>query len=207
MRTNKPILVLLFLGLGVALGLMLGLVPRDIPGEGSPALQTAEHQTIEWLDNPRSIERFNLESASSEFTEQSLQGHWTIMVFGFLHCPDVCPTSLSQLSVLADHLHENMTDLSINYVFVSVDPSRDAVADIDRYVQSFDSSFNGVTGSEAELHKLARNLGVRFKVSAKDEDYTVTHSTTFSIIDPEGYFRGRFRPGFDARALTSAFMP
>lgn len=167
--------------------------------------KTIEQQAIEWLDNPRSLANFSLESEVGEFNKQSLMGHWTIVLFGFLHCPDICPTSLSQLATLAARLAEKPIGSNIAFVFVSVDPKRDSIVEIGRYVRYFNSSILGVTGREEQLTQFARGLGIQFKVSPDDEDYTVAHSITFSIIDPKGAFRGRFSPGFDVSSLVKNF--
>jgi len=199
-RVNRSVVVFLFLSLGVALGLTLALVAPE------PDAQ----QTIEWLDNPRSLASFSLETQAGEFDNRSLAGHWTIVLFGFLNCPDICPTSLSQLATLAARLAETSIDQDVAFVFVSVDPGRDSVAEVSRYVQHFDASFRGVTGSQEQLAQFASDLGIQFKVIPDDDDYAVAHSITYSIIDPDGVFRGRFRPGFKlpdlASSLTSKVM-
>lgn len=186
------------------MGVMLGVVIAINAPE--PDVQ----QTIEWLDNPRSLENFSLEDDAVRFDNQSLKGQWTIVSFGFLNCPDICPTSLSQLAKLADRLAQKPMSEELAYVFVSVDPGRDSVTEIAQYVRHFDSSFRGVTGREEQLAALASNLGIQFKVTQNNNDYTVGHSITYSIIDPEGVFRGRFRPGFDlpdlVRGLTSKLV-
>jgi protein SCO1/2 len=194
-RVNRSAVVVLFLSLGVTLGITLAFVTPE------PDAQ----QTIEWLDSPRSLAGFSLETEAGEFDNQSLMGHWTIVLFGFLHCPDICPTSLSQLAKLVGSLAEKPIDKEMAYVFVSVDPGRDSVTEIGQYVRHFDSSIRGVTGREEQLTKFAGGLGIQFKVSADNDDYTVAHSITFSIIDPEGVFRGRFRSGFDVPNLVRNF--
>ncbi len=183
---NKAYVFTGLLSLGVCLGLVLT----------SLAPEPARTHTIEWLDNPRELPPFQLESAEGEFTNRSLEGRWTILSFGFINCPDVCPTSLSELSALA-----NLTDV----IFVSVDPKRDSVDELDRYVRNFDTTYQGVTGTEQELRRLADALGIQFKVTGEDEDSAVAHSVTFSIVDPEGLFRGRFRPGFDPVVASHEF--
>ena len=193
---NRPATVISFLSLGVALGLMIRLI---IP---VPDTQ----QTIEWMDNPRSLEAFSLETEVGNFNNQSLSGRWTLVVFGFLHCPDICPSSLLELASLADGLAEKGLNQQVSFVFVSVDPMRDSVAEIAQYVQHFHPSILGATGDEEQLIRLAGNLGIRFEVSPDDKNYTVAHSVTFSIIGPGGGFYGRFRPGFDVPNLVRSFM-
>lgn len=195
-RVNRSAIVFLLLNLGVALGITLAFVTPE----------PHEQQTIEWLDNPRSLVSFSLESEAGEFNNRSLMGRWTIVLFGFLHCPDICPTSLSQLATLSAILAEKSIDKKVAFVFVSVDPGRDSLVEVGQYVRHFDSSILGVTGSEEQLSQFAKDLGIQFKVSPDDEDYTVAHSITFSIIDPEGVFRGRFRLGFDVSNLVKDFV-
>ncbi|WP_051288094.1 SCO family protein [Photobacterium halotolerans] len=194
---NSTKRVFLLLSLSIALGATLAIVALELNAQ-----QPKTQQAIEWLDNPRSLASFSLESAAGEFTNQSLMGHWTIVLFGFLHCPDICPTSLAQLSRLSAALTENSGKHDVTFVFVSVDPGRDSVAELSQYLQYFDTSILGVTGNEVQLTRFANSLGVRFEVSANKEDYSVAHSIKFSIIDPAGLFRGRFSPEFDTSGLA-----
>ncbi len=189
---SRPVVVGLLLSLGAILGTTLIFI----------APETDEQQTIEWLENPRSLRNFSLETETGEFNNQSLKGQWTIVSFGFLHCPDICPTSLSQLGTLAKNLAEMSLEQEVSFVFVSVDPGRDSLAEISRYVRHFHSSIFGATGKEEQLTKLTSDLGVQFMASPDTDDYAVSHSITISIIDPKGIFRGRFRPGFDAANLV-----
>lgn len=194
---NSTKRVFLLLSLSIALGATLAIVALKLNAQ-----QPKTQQAIEWLDNPRSLANFSLESEAGEFTNQSLMGHWTIVLFGFLHCPDICPTSLAQLSRLSAALTENSGKHDVTFVFVSVDPGRDSVAELSQYLQYFDTSILGVTGNEVQLTRFANSLGVRFEVSANKEDYSVAHSIKFSIIDPAGLFRGRFSPEFDTSGLA-----
>ena len=111
----------------------------------------------------------------------------------------------SQLSALSTRLEEVNLENDMAYVFVSVDPSRDSIGEIGNYVRHFSPSFLGATGTAEQLKGLARDLGVQFKVTPGSDEYAVAHSVTFSIIDPEGTFRGRFRPGFNVANFVHDF--
>ena len=175
---------------GVLLG--LGLVV-SAPDSTPP-------QTLEWLDSPRRIGHFVLESETGVFDRRALTGQWTIVSFGFLNCPDICPTALAQLASLSAGLnHSSATP--VRYLFVSVDPARDSLAQISHYVAQFDSSIEGATGEPAQLRRFADGLGVQFKVTGIGQNTQVAHSITYSIVDPSGSLRGRFKPGFDAAHL------
>ncbi len=192
----RSALVFLLLGIGVAFGLALALL----------AYQPHPQPAIEWLDSPREIVSFHLESEEGVFNQESLKGQWTIVLFGFLNCPDICPTSLSELAKISTRLRSSSANKKVNYVFVSVDPGRDSVSGMTQYLQFFDSSIQGVTGSEEQLNRFANSLGTRFKVSPYDENYTVAHSVTFSIIDPSGALSGRFRPGIELNHFVRGFV-
>ncbi|WP_102797946.1 SCO family protein [Bowmanella denitrificans] len=185
---------MLSLGMAVALALTF-VVPKPL-----------EYQSIEWLESPRQLQNFSLQSDTAAFNNQALQGRWTIVVFGFMHCPDICPTSLNQLADLAAKLVRITADHNMAYVFVSVDPGRDALAKVGDYARFFNPTFVGLTGSEGQLKALAGSLGVQFRVSPEKDNYQVSHSVTFSIIGPEGNLVGRFYPGFNTANLSEELL-
>jgi len=193
---NKPLIVGLFLSVGLGLGVAAALITPN----------PKANQAIEWLDNPRNLAAFNLTNETGAFDSHSLLGRWTIVQFGFLNCPDICPTSLAQLATFASAMNKRSSDEEITYIFVSVDPNRDSVEQVSEYVRRFSPSIEGVTGSPEQLAQFAGDLGIQFKVSADPEDYAVAHSITYSIIDPDGVLRGRFRPGFNITDLVSSFV-
>ena len=182
----------LFLSLGVGLGVALALLA---PPPRAPL-------AIEWLDSPRSLGPFSLEADAGSFNHQALRGRWTVVLFGFLNCPDICPTSLAELAMLANRLSVDASDLALAYMFVSVDPERDSAAKVSAYARHFNPAIQGATGAPEQLRRFAGDLGVQFSTSGDSDDDTVAHSITFSIVDPEGVFRGRFRPGFDAGRIA-----
>nr|WP_306667766.1 SCO family protein [Pseudoteredinibacter isoporae] len=186
---------MLFLSFGLFLGISLSFIETN--HDRRPG--------IEWLGNPRSITHFQLESEGGTFDKQSLKGQWTIALFGFLHCPDVCPTSLSELARVSERLREMPTKDPVAFVFVSVDPERDSYSEVAQYARFFDANILGVTGSARNLKSFANDLGVQFKVNPGEKNYTVAHSVTFSIVDPNGALSGRFRPGFDLDTLVKDF--
>ena len=197
---NRAVVFSLMLSLAISLALTLVFITAN-----NFKQTTIEQQAIEWLDNPRNLLEFSLKSEAGEFNNQSLAGRWTIVLFGFLSCADICPTSLMQLSKLAATLAEIPTQNEMNFVFISLDPERDSLAEVNQFVKYFDSSFLGITGNEEQLTRLTKILGIQFKVSADEDNYTIAHSIKFSIIDPKGVFRGRFSPGFNVPSLVRSF--
>ena len=200
MPLPKSGLFALLVTLGVGLGATPALVSLLIPTE-------PQQSPIEWLEQPRPIGKFELAHAEGLFTNRSFENKLTIVLFGFTHCPDVCPTSLANSVSLKQQLHQSSVQQdserqTIEIVFVSVDPERDSTQRLKEYVTLFDPSLVGVTGSVGMLTKLAEDLGIQFKVIPDDGDYLVAHSATYSIINSEGNLAGRIRQNFNPEQVA-----
>ncbi len=110
------------------------------------------------------------------------------MFFGFTHCPEVCPTSLAEMTVWYEALGEQADDL--NAWFVTVDPERDTAAVIGDYV-SWTGRVTGVTGTAEEVTKAAQSWGVYYeKVPLEGGDYTMDHTASVFLVNAEGEFEG-----------------
>jgi protein SCO1/2 len=142
------------------------------------------------------------------FDLKSLESYWTFVFFGFMYCPDICPTTLNDLSKAKQKIVARGIDANdLQFVFISVDPARDKAAQIKRYVQYFDPSFLGTTGSLGQLTNLTRQLGAPFRLEPKTAEnvYSVTHSSAVYLIDPLGQYAGIISPPFDATAIAEQF--
>ncbi|MCI0436838.1 MAG: SCO family protein, partial [Gemmatimonadetes bacterium] len=132
--------------------------------------------------------------AGRDFGRDRLLGHWTLMFFGFTHCPDVCPTTLATLA----QARKLLADLPLSdrpaIVLVSVDPARDTPDALAQYVGHFDAEFVGVTGRPAAIEVLTRELGVAVLagVPADDGSYTVDHTAAIFLIDASASFAAVF---------------
>jgi len=150
------------------------------------------------FDTPRDPGQFALTShKGAVFNEESLEGDWTLLFFGFTFCPDVCPTTLSFLAGLKESLEGTEAE-STDVVMVSVDPARDTVDQLSQYVPYFHPEFLGVTGEFPEILSFARRFNAPFrKVPTEDGDYQVDHSANVVLINPQGDFHGFFRAPLD----------
>jgi protein SCO1/2 len=151
--------------------------------------------TVNLLDDGRALPEFHLPSTQGEFSNATLLGHWTFVLFGYTHCPDVCPTSLALLSEVTRQLQGKTVPPQV--VFVSVDAPRDGIELLKRYVPAFNPAFIGATGSDAALKPLTRDLGVYY-VRNVDEapgggSYSVDHTSSFFLIAPDGSLRAVFQ--------------
>ncbi|AWM03794.1 SCO family protein [Bradyrhizobium amphicarpaeae] len=124
-------------------------------------------------------------------TDKSLKGKPTLIFFGYTHCPDVCPTSLFEISEVLRALGKDAD--KVNAVFVSVDPERDTPAVMKDYLGSFDPHLEGLSGDPAETAKVITSYRVYAKkVPTKDGDYTMDHTALIYLMDRDGRFVSPF---------------
>jgi protein SCO1/2 len=131
------------------------------------------------------------DQAGQLVTDKTLQGKPTLMFFGFTHCPDICPTSLFEISEV---LRAMGTDADrVNALFVSVDPERDTAPVMKDYLSSFDPHLKGLTGNPDAVAKVISDYRVYAKkVPLKDGDYTMDHTALIYLMDRNGKFVSPF---------------
>lgn len=162
------------------------------------------------LPEPRPMGAFELvDGAGQPFSPERLRGRWSLVFFGFTHCPDVCPSALYDLDLASRRLAEanagDGTGSAHQVVFVSVDPERDTPERIAQYVAHFNPGFIGVSGAHEQLAALTAQLGLAYRVeehAAGSELYEVVHSASVVLVDPRGRLRGAFPPPLDAPAMA-----
>ena len=131
------------------------------------------------------------DQAGQSVTDQNLKGRPTLIFFGFTHCPDVCPTSLFEISEVLRAMGKDAD--KVNAVFISVDPERDTPATMKDYLSSFDPHLEGLSGDPAETAKVITSYRVYAKkVPTKDGDYTMDHTALIYLMDRDGHFVAPF---------------
>ena len=124
-------------------------------------------------------------------SDRDLKGHPTLVFFGFTHCPEVCPTTLFDISEILNKLGPDAA--KVNAVFITVDPERDTPATLKDYLASFNSRLVGVGGNADELAKVAKEYRVYYKkIPLKDGDYTMDHTAIVYLMDKNGQFVAPF---------------
>ncbi|MBH5387397.1 MULTISPECIES: SCO family protein [Bradyrhizobium] len=124
-------------------------------------------------------------------TDKSLKGKPTLIFFGYTHCPDVCPTSLFEISEVLRVMGKDAD--KVNAIFISVDPERDTPATMKDYLSSFDPHLQGLSGDPAETAKVVTSYRVYAKkVPTKDGDYTMDHTALIYLMDRDGRFVSPF---------------
>ena len=167
----------------------------------SIAIPEQKISDIHWATTPRKISQFDLVIESGTLTSQSMLGRWNIILFGYLHCPDICPTGLMRMSKLKKQILGTALEDEVQFIFVSVDPKRDSTKALKQYVHYFNSDFLGATGEHQQLKKFTGELGVHYEIVDDNSEYNVAHSVHFSLIDSDGFYRGRIQPGFNTEEL------
>lgn len=146
------------------------------------------------LDKPRIFSDFELVDHRGEvFNLDRMKGIWTIVFFGFTHCPDICPTTLAMLNETYSKLKPSEKEL-LQVVMISLDPERDTVEKLAEYVPYFNPEFTGVTGNKHLIRRLTAELNVAYnQVPLSGDDYTVDHSTQLILVNPMGHYHGFFK--------------
>ena len=161
-------------GLVLCLGVIVFVSGR---GSGTSAVQAVS------IGGP-----FNLIDQNGQpFTDKDLKGKSFLVFFGFTHCPDVCPTTLFEISEILRNLGPEADHTAA--LFISVDPERDTPAAMKDYLASFDPHIRGLTGDAAALDAVARAYRVYYKkVLLEGGDYTMDHTAIVYLMDKAGRF-------------------
>ncbi|MCC2595504.1 SCO family protein [Pusillimonas sp. MFBS29] len=167
------------------LSLLAGVL---LAGTSAAQAETALHSVRGFLPDLE----FTLQAAGNKtVTEEDLKGSTVMLFFGYASCPDICPTTMAQLSQVMNELGEQADKVRI--VFISVDPHRDTPDILQAYVNAFDSGAMGLTGTEKQVAAVARRYRVAFQIEKPSADnpnnYEVAHSRGVYIFDANGKAR------------------
>ena len=168
--------------------LSLSIIATFILGCSS---KSPEYSTV--LTKPIKLDEFMLTADDdSVFSNQSLKDKWSLLFFGYTHCPDVCPLTLHQLAQANKELADKL-ESTPDIIMVSVDPDRDTSEILQKYVRSFGENVSGVTGKNEELDKLTSKLGIFYNANKHEgENYSVNHSAAVILINKNAEFHAVF---------------
>ena len=124
-------------------------------------------------------------------TDADLKGKWSLVYFGYTHCPDACPTALNDIAIALDELGPQRN--AVRPVFVTVDPERDTPEVLKSYVTAFDAPILALSGTPEEIARAAKGYRVYYaKHPEAGGDYSMDHSSVIYVMDPEGRFTASF---------------
>lgn len=166
-------------------------------------------QGIVLLPKPRALGSFELvDEAGGSFTNAALEGTWTFAYFGFTHCPDICPVSMSVLGQARRQLADTGREDHFEGLLFTVDPQRDTPDVLAAFVHYFHQDFGGVTGSREAMADFASQVSVAFAAlpepSAPD-GYVVDHTGNIVLINPRGHYHGYIRPPHSSEQIALAY--
>ncbi|WP_413718698.1 SCO family protein [Silicimonas sp. MF1-12-2] len=160
------------------------------------------------LDEPLSLPDFEFTNELGEhFADEDLKGRWTLIMFGFLSCPDVCPFTLGNLEAAVAETGMRVGPDSVpRVVFLSVDPARDAEV-VSEYAKYFHPDFTSFTGERDQIDGLIEATDSFYRLMKPDHTgyYEVQHSSSVSVIAPDGTLRAKLQPPFDP-GMTAEFL-
>ncbi|KAG8986410.1 Cu-binding protein [Tulasnella sp. 427] len=144
-----------------------------------------------------------------EFTEKDLLGKWSLIYFGFTNCPDICPDELDKMGAVVNLIEKQHGADVVVPVFVSVDPARDSVSQVKKYLSGESpSGMKCLTGPYDAVKKMCKVFRVYFSTPPEvkpGEDYLVDHSIYFYLMDPKGEFVDAFGKATTAKEVKEKF--
>tara|TARA_Y100000589_G_scaffold227537_1_gene214984 strand:- start:978 stop:1571 length:594 start_codon:yes stop_codon:yes gene_type:complete len=144
----------------------------------------------ETLSLSKNVNKFNLITHSKEkFDNKFFSDYPSLIFFGFLNCPDVCPFTLTKISEIIDKLKDK-SDL-MRFYFVTVDPERDKIKDLKEYLNAFHPKIIGVSGSNIGIENFLKYMFVyKKKIQLDNNNYTIDHSSQIFLFKKNGSFFG-----------------
>lgn len=138
------------------------------------------------VSNPSAAAYSLIDQNGHPVTEETYRGRWVLVFFGFTHCPDVCPTSMTYAADFWESLGPDAAKLQV--AFVTIDPERDTPAALKNYLVNFNPHIVGLTGTPAQIAAAAKTFSVYYAKRPLEDvnDYAMDHSTAFYLVDPKG---------------------
>lgn len=164
-------------------------------------------QAVLWPE-ARPVAAFHMRTQRGEpFGAEQFRGQWSFVFFGYLGCPDVCPTTLQTLAGFRRRLLANDPDAArYRFVFVSVDPANDDAERMAAYLAYFDRDFVGLVGEPGELERLARSMGAAYAARVDERGVrSIEHSTTVLLVDPAGQVVGGLPAPHEPGRMLASF--
>lgn len=221
MKTKLPILVICLSALIAGIFLAVQQSKQDdTPAASSASNANADTQALATVQEAlqtsialpldfKTIPDFELLDVNAQSVTQSVfEDRWSIIFFGYTHCPDVCPITLQVMKNVASKLVEQNEEPP-QIVFVSVDPVRDTSDVMKNYISYFNDEFVGITGELNAVHEMTRSLGIVASFTANDEDpenYIVDHTASLLLIDPQKRVRAKITPPHEADTIIADYL-
>lgn len=206
---NRTTWIILAIAVGVGLALVAS---RFIVGAGTASTTAPQTRIVRLLPQPRDLPDFSLQqSDGTPLIPGELHGHWTLVFLGFTFCPDICPTTLTELAQAQKQWQSLPEAVRPRVLFVSVDPERDSPDRIGEYAHAFHPDTLAATGDIPSLERFATSLSLVFMkapppAGAPADQYSVDHSAAIAVLDPQGRMAGVIPPPLDPQAIAADLL-
>lgn len=174
--------------------------------EQEAELSTANNIEGLFWPNPKQIHDFTtLDHTNTNFGYEELAGKWSFIFFGYTHCPDVCPITMSVMTDVYTKLGMPVNDIQV--IFVSVDPNRDTTEKLAQYVTYFHEDFIGLGGNKENVDSLTNQIGVAYYVNNEEqkENYLVDHTASIFLFDPKARLIGKLSAPHESDKIIQHF--
>lgn len=185
---------------------------RDAVGTAQVPVSAAELREIGALlyDAPIELRDFTLVDQSGQaFDRQRLQGQWSLIFFGFTHCPDICPLTMHELGGFYRDLQGGPWAEDTQVIMVSVDPFRDDEQAVADYVAAYHEDFVGVVGEFGDIADFARQLYIAHSrptdAVIEGGGYLIDHSGNILLVNPDGDYVGFMESGIQRPNILRAY--
>lgn len=203
---NKAALLTLFMVCAAVAYLLLARSP-DIAIKG-----------VRYFTPAVELQSFRLQDhAERQFDKQRLAGQWSVLFFGYTHCPDICPTVLLDMANIYNEYTKQPSAEQLQVAFVSVDPNRDSLSLLKNYVAYFHKDFIGVTGERQQINTLANSVGAMYdfedgvsgeRLAAEElagkQGYKVNHYAALILLNPQGEVVAHIYPPHEPKRVVNA---
>ncbi|MGR3462930.1 MAG: SCO family protein [Roseovarius sp.] len=156
-------------------------------------------------DDPAFVADFELTDHTGKTrTEEDFAGQWMLVFFGFTNCPDVCPTTLSEVAAVMDGLDEDAA--KVQPLFISIDPERDTPEAMAEFVPLFDAGIIGLTGTPEQIAETAETFPIfyeRLEDASAPDGYTMSHTSHLFLFNPEAGFAESWPYGTPAEEILA----
>ncbi len=181
-------------GIGLAALAAIAILAGWLPGIGGPASRPVA------IGGPFTL----TDGAGRTVTDRSFRGKYMLVYFGYTFCPDVCPTTLTEVADALDKLGARADQ--VQPLFITVDPARDTAPVVGQYAAAFSPRLDGLTGSAEQVAAVAKEYRVYYaphRTGPNPADYTMDHSSILYVMDPQGRFDGIIRADEGADAMAA----
>ena len=203
-QKSKQITMFFFVALAAVAGLYSSKVYFQENSTENP--DNITFQSLLTYPKTKTFSGFTLINQDEQnITIDDFANRWTLLFFGFTHCPDVCPTTLTELQKTFKLLEDKKLPEMPQVIFVSVDSERDSSKILKDYIAFFNPAFIAATADHANLLSITSQVGVAYHIGdhqTGDTSYSVDHTAAVFLVDPNKQLFGIFRTPHEATKIA-----